>query len=167
MNKSQSFKRVHTDFIIRTKVFCFWQVSANKTTFIEVYLRDPWYFLWIVHYCSTWWWFYGRNIATVHFPCGFRCVTSLLLSKREGLDHRTIYVGGPWKIHDRLRLAGPLTHAQFGGSIFKFVCLLQNWCVIFGFIHSNKQMEIKTSRYGWPRHFEKTHIIYLYKTNFN
>lgn len=45
MNKSQKVKKVQTDFIIRTKDFYLREVSANKTTFIEIYVRDPWYFL--------------------------------------------------------------------------------------------------------------------------
>jgi len=52
-------------------------------------------------------------MATVLFPCGVGRVASLLLSQFEGLVHRVIYVGGPCKAHDRLRLANTLIHTQF------------------------------------------------------
>ena len=43
--------------------------------------------------------------ATILLPCGFGYGASLLLGKLEGLDHRAIYMGGPLKTHNELRLA--------------------------------------------------------------
>jgi hypothetical protein len=94
------------------------------------------------------------------FPCGFGRVATHLLSKIEGFDHRVIYVGGPWKAHDQLRLADTLTYTQFRVlSLILFVklqCLLQIWSTIFYNTYPNSQMEnIKvdvSDRGTWSKH---------------
>jgi hypothetical protein len=75
------------------------------------------------------------RIATVHFPCGLGRVATLLLNKLEGLDHGVTYVWGPWKAHDRLRLADTLIHTKFRfislNLFVKLHCHLQNWSMVF------------------------------------
>jgi len=48
---------------------------------------------------------------------------------------RVIYVGGPWKGHDHLRLADTLIHTQFRyislNLFVKMACNLQNLSMIF------------------------------------
>jgi hypothetical protein len=100
---------------------------------------------------------YKGSRSMVLFPWGVGHVASCLLSKLVGLLHEVIYVGGPWKVHNRLRLADTLTHVT---QCYLFLYVNCNVFYItevwFFLIYSNNQMEnikVDMSDHGaWSKH---------------
>ena len=57
-----------------------------------------------------------RTLPVWGWECGFPSAQQF-----EGLDHRAVYVGSPWKAHHRLRLADTLIRKSVF-FFFKFIC---------------------------------------------